>query len=142
MLKEKPVNKLTIAERAVEFILTISAEGLKHLTIDDISEALKTNKKWLALLFKREQKISIPAFIKKEKLHRASYILEKDFTISIPELSEKLGFDSPYQFEKAFDDFFCILPGKYQALRKKCQNRTKKNAKPKDHKRFSEPLRH
>ena len=141
MVKEKQLHKSSIAERAAEFIILHDTEGLKLLKIDDIAEALSKNKKWLALLFKIEQKISIPAFIKREKLHRAFYILEKDFSIPIPELSKILGFASPGQFEKAFDDFFCILPEKYQALKKGFKNRTKKNAKSKKHKKILEPLR-
>lgn len=141
MVKEKLLHKSSIAERAVSLILSISNEGIKHLKIDDIAEALNKNKKWLALIFKREQKISIPAFIRREKLHRAFYILDKDFSISIPDLSEKLGFISPSQFEKAFDEYHCILPGKYQAIKKEFKNRTKKNAQPKKHKKILEPLR-
>ena len=124
MVKEKLLHKSSIAERAVSLILSISNEGIKHLKIDDIAEALKINKKFLPLIFKREQKNSIPAFIRREKLHRALFILQKEHSITIPEISKILFIDKNFFLDYIFrqggkkislmdDLFYCGLLRKY-----------------------------
>ena len=46
MIKEKPLHKSSITQRAAEFIISLNNAGLEHLKIDDIAEALKINKKF------------------------------------------------------------------------------------------------
>jgi AraC-like DNA-binding protein len=141
MIKEYKLKKRTIAERAVEEILSTSNEGIKNLDSKEIAAVLKVNKILLSRLFRKDQKMSITGFIQREKIHRAFFIIEKDFSISIPELSERLGFGSPGQFEKAFFDYFCVLPGKYQALKKELKISTSENAPPEKFLKDLESLR-
>jgi AraC-like DNA-binding protein len=111
-----------IHQKAVEYILAITDNEIKNLTANDVAAAINKNIFLLSKTFKKVQKISLSEFIKREKIQRAFYILNTDRKISIIDLSERLGFAAPGQFEKEFQDYFCINPGDYQKIRKKTNN--------------------
>ena len=111
-VKENPV------EKAVEYIISRKNEELKNLTAADVAAAKQTDLKEFAQLFEKEQKIPIPAFIQREKLHRAYFILNKGIDVSIPDLAAQLGFPSTAEFEKEFEGYFLATPEKFKELAK------------------------
>lgn len=111
-----------LSERAVEFILTRSLNELARLTETQVSEKLGANKAFLCQIFKSVQNISLKGFILREKLHRATFILEKVPGISIEELSVKLGFQRTEHFIKEFENYLAIKPGRYKELKNQSKN--------------------
>ena len=84
-----------------------------------MAAAIQTDLKQLAPAFEKEQKISIPGFIKREKLYRAYFFLNKEIDIAIPELSKQLGFASTAEFENEFKNYVFVKPEEYKEFVKK-----------------------
>jgi AraC-like DNA-binding protein len=63
--------------------------------------------------------MTIANAIVREKIHRAYFILRKDFLKSIDELSNDLGFINVEDFNDKFENFFAIKPKAYQEIREK-----------------------
>ena len=120
--KRKKRKKNTLhSDRAVEYILTRDIESLSRLTEEKIAEVLEISPAYLLKKFKIDQQIPLSRFIMREKIHRAVFILEKNHTVPIAELSEKLGFYHIDDFVREFESYLAIEPGRYRDLKIKTQ---------------------
>ena len=117
-------------ERAVEYILSMGDETIGNLTAADVAAKVEKNLRFFSLVFVIVQKISIANFIHREKLHRAYYILENDYDISILKLAENLGFTEAEVFEAEFEKYYAITPVKFQDLREKNRDSDETKYKP------------
>ena len=118
-IKKKKNIDSTLSERVVELILTRNIESLGRLTEEKIAETLEISPTYLLKIFETDQRISLSRFILREKIRRAFFILEKDHTISIEELSRKLGFRQTNDFSREFKKFIAIEPTKFKNLKNK-----------------------
>jgi AraC-like DNA-binding protein len=85
-------------------------------SLEDISEALKYNYAYLSSLFKKTTGNTVMSYYLKKRLETARVILlEGDVKIS--EVSEMLGYSSPYSFSRAFREAFGISPKQYAKRR-------------------------
>jgi len=110
-------NKLS--DRAVEFILTRQLGELANLTEVKISESLGVGRRYLSRKFKATQRMTLNRFILREKMHRATSILEDEHEISMKRLSAELGFPGIDHFVMEFENYLAIDPGKYRKLKKR-----------------------
>jgi AraC-like DNA-binding protein len=107
-----------ISEQAIVFILTRNNDELKNLTEVEIANNIGVDSFLLSNRFKKDQKISLPDFILREKLYRAYFILRKNDEKSVDELSRELGFSNVDDFDSEFEKFFAISPNVYKEIRK------------------------
>ncbi|MFC2155933.1 hypothetical protein ACFLRB_05545 [Acidobacteriota bacterium] len=121
--KEGKEKKESLIEQAVAYIIPLKDEEIRNLTAEGVAAAIQTDLKQLAPAFEKDQKISIPGFIKREKVYRAYFALNKGIDIAIPELSERLGFASIDEFEKEFENNIFVKPGEYKEFVKKRKDR-------------------
>lgn len=110
---------------AVVYILSLTDKELRSLQLKDVARAVQTGSIFLSKVFKNTLRISLAEFIKREKLNRAFYTLEKERNIRVKDLANRLGFPGLHHFEQEFENYFLIDPGSYKELvgkRKKQQN--------------------
>lgn len=111
------MRRKKVSDLAVEYILTRNLEDLKELTIEKIAKAIGVNRLYLSLIFMIDQRITIPGFIMREKLHEAFFIIEKDKKKSIEELSKELGFLKVEDFDVEFEKYYAIKPVRFREIR-------------------------
>jgi YesN/AraC family two-component response regulator len=111
-------RRISMAEKAAEFILKMEDEKIRFLAAKDVAKRLNKNLILLSPVFFLFQKISLSKYIIREKIYRAYFILEKDQEIPAKNLSERLGFVSPQVFKDEFEKFFCVKPEMYQKIKK------------------------
>lgn len=116
------MKKKKLSERAVDFILSLETEELKNLTELKVAKRIGANRSYLSHSFKSNQNISLSEFVKREKIHRALFVLENDYEKSIDELSNELGFLRVRDFIMEFKNLVAIEPDKYRELRKQARN--------------------
>ena len=109
----------SLVERAVAYIFSLRDEEIRKLTAEGVAVAIQTGLDQLDPVFEKDQKISIPVFIEREKVYRAYFTINKLLDVEIPELSEQLGFASTAEFEEAFETYILVKPGKYKEIVKK-----------------------
>ncbi len=114
--KKNKKNNL-LADKAVEFILTRDIEKLRTLTEEEIAENLKVKPSYLLKTFMTQQSIALKRFIAREKIHRAIFIIEKNQSVSVEEISNKLGFSRLDEFATEFQAYLAIDPYRYKELR-------------------------
>ncbi len=111
------MKKNKISDRAVDYILTRRNEELKDLTEVKVASGIGANRSYLARCFKTDRNISLSRFVRREKIHRALFILEKDHRKCIEELAKELGFIKVDDFVREFKNQVAIEPSKYRDLR-------------------------
>lgn len=119
--KKKRNNKGDIPEKAVIYILSLQDEEIKSVRVKDVADAVKIDRAYLSRVFKSTLRISLTRFIKREKLYRAFFALEKEQDINVRDLSDRLGFPGIRSFEREFECFFLVKPGRYKELVKQRQ---------------------
>lgn len=111
--------KKKVSECAVEYILTRDLDDLKELTVEKIAKNIGINKLYLSLMFIIDQRITIPGFIVREKLHEAYFILEGCKKKKVVELSKELGFQDTEEFNMEFEKYFAIKPEEFKDIKSK-----------------------
>ena len=106
-----------IIHEAVTYIEAIQDEKIATLTPEAVATALNMNLNYLSDLFRNIEKISLPDFIRRERLHRAFFLLDEGRVTSISELAKLLRF-ADEEFEKEFERYYRVKPGMFQYLKK------------------------
>ncbi|PWJ43947.1 helix-turn-helix transcriptional regulator [Sediminitomix flava] len=89
------------------------SENLEYpYTLKGLSLEYGMNKDYMNSLFEKVFAISIPNYLKKERMELAKYLLEKNY--SVKEVAIKLGYSESQHFTRAFKTYFQILPKTYQ----------------------------
>lgn len=107
--------RLTSARKEIRLCCEyIMAHMHQKITIAELSELSHLSPNYLSDLFQKELEMRPLAYIRKEKLHYAAFILQNsDATVS--EIAELLAFPSASAFAKYFEAEYHILPNQYKA---------------------------
>lgn len=118
MTSEKDKTKrVYLCDRVVEYILTRDVDTLGALTIDMLAESYDISAAELIKTFALYQRIPLDRFIIRERIHRAVFMLEKDHSVEVEELSRRLGFAKPRDFIMEFKNYLAVHPNKYVQVR-------------------------
>ena len=94
-------NKSSGGSLAREIAEFLDAHLSQRVTLDELSEEFHFGKVYLCDVFKRDMGISIMTYLLDRKIDEAKRLLrESDLTVS--EISEHLGFESPSYFSRCF----------------------------------------
>lgn len=94
-------------------ILALLKEHLyDHLTLTDITAALGYGKTYLSNVFKRVYGTGIMDCYTRLKIDEAKYLL-REGTMSVSQISDRLGFSSPQYFSKRFSSLTKMSPRQY-----------------------------
>lgn len=85
-----------------------------NLTIEEITQQLGYGKTYISTVFKKVYGVSIMTCYTELKIKEAKYLI-RDHRMSIAEISEKLGFNSPQYFSKRFRQFVHMSPKQYES---------------------------
>jgi len=110
--------KIKVYERAIELILSCPDKDLKKLRVVNIAQAIAANRSYLSRCFKKALGMSVTEFVRREKIHRAVFILDKDHDKTIEILASELGFHHVDDFIAEFEKRLAIHPERYRYLRK------------------------
>ncbi len=108
--------KNSISDDVVEYILSCPAEDLESISVGSLAKKFNVNRSHLSQRFKSDKKFTLHDYIVMVKVLRALSLLESEETITIDDLSRKMGFSSTDYFTGIFKKIIGTTPGKY----KKC----------------------
>lgn len=95
-----------VVRRAQELIL----ENLdRNLKVEEIAGNLSVSREHLSRVFKEQAGVSPQDYILNKKMKYASYLL-RDTGLSCKEIGQKIGYDSPASFSRAFKNIYNISP--------------------------------
>jgi AraC-like DNA-binding protein len=102
---------------AVErFVLTCSDDQVKDLNVSFAARIFKVDRSHLSRQFSFDKGCLLSRFILIEKMRRAARFLVDPTRITIPELSERVGFFSAKHLSRVFKRYFGMVPSKYRIL--------------------------
>jgi AraC-like DNA-binding protein len=81
-------------------------------SLEDVSRALKYNYAYLSSLFKKTTGNTVVAYYQRKRLESARLILLEE-NAKIGDVSDRLGYSSPYSFSRAFKEAYGVSPKKY-----------------------------
>lgn len=87
----------------------------KPLKVSDIARQFNYNEKYLSKLFKQFSGMSLKQYILNQKITQADFLLV-DSTISVSEISLRLGFSSYHSFERSYVNFRSMTPTAYRQM--------------------------
>jgi AraC-like DNA-binding protein len=67
----------------------------------------------LSRIFARECGVSIPRYLRMERIEKAAEILRSDKNVSVTDAATAVGYSSLSAFIKAFVEHFKVLPSEY-----------------------------
>lgn len=107
-------SKLDSYPKAVKKCLKIiNARLFEKLSLSEIANECGISKDHLSLLFKKNLGVTVPQYIKKERLNAAKELLKSGMGIS--QIAYTVGFSTESYFIKCFRDEFGMTPNKFIA---------------------------
>ena len=100
-----------VVKSAKEYIETNYYNG--DLSLEEISLKIFVNPSYLCKVFKKELGISIVEYLTNIRLKSAKEIIDKDKTMKLADISERVGYNDQYYFSKCFKKHFGVTPIKY-----------------------------
>ncbi len=116
LMVNKSKNNSNYPKPVKKCLRIINTRLFEDLHIDTISQYCGVSKDYLSLLFKKNIGITIPQYIKKERLNASKELLENGMKIS--QVAYNVGFCSESYFIKCFKEKFGITPNMFI---KKCK---------------------
>lgn len=83
------------------------------LTIKDTAEAVHLSVRQLSRILSTELRQTFPAWVRTERLKRASYLLAYT-DLSMEEIAQQTGFETVHYFHRVFSDTLRVTPGKFR----------------------------
>ena len=96
-----------------EIIIFLTERVCSNVSINELCRSLNYSRTYLSSLFKKHRKTSIISYYNMLKVKEAKKLL-RDKTLSVSEVSAKLGFDNPYYFSRVFKNYENISPSDYK----------------------------
>jgi AraC-like DNA-binding protein len=112
-----------LSEKVIQYVLGAKDAELRSLTVMALARHFGIDRSHLTRVFRTCHNCTPRQFIHREKMTRAATLLRDPSTLTIKQISHRLGFASPEYFSKVFKAHFDILPHKYR--RYKNQNTQK-----------------
>ncbi|MFD0959302.1 response regulator transcription factor [Paenibacillus chungangensis] len=85
----------------------------RPLTLSKVANEFSMNYSYFSTLFKKETGMTFTSYLMKIRMNEAKKLLG-DPTIRIHEIAEKVGYDSAYNFSRAFKSHFLLSPNRYR----------------------------
>ncbi len=111
------IEGMEIAEKILAFVLAASLDELNELTVASLARRFGVSKSSLNRHFSREIGTPLGTLILREKMMRAAFILNTELSITIKELSARMGFCTADCFIRIFKQHFGISPNKYREIK-------------------------
>lgn len=113
---EKPYFFKSQTEKVKAIHKLITSDLQKHYTLEDLSKKFSISLTGMKNCFKTIYGLPIYSYIKKYKMNRAATLL-KTTKISIAEIANGVGYESPSKFSAAFKKEMDMLPLEYRNTR-------------------------
>lgn len=112
---------MELSDQAARLIMSLPDERFGDLTVGTLANMIGVERSKLSRQFKKQMDVTLESFIFTEKMTRAAFMLRQDGTVTIKEVSNKVGFLTSDYFSRLFKRHYGILPAKYREF--KCNNR-------------------
>ncbi len=94
----------------------VSANYMKRITLNDISEHVAFSVSYLSRMFKEEKGINLTSYINEVRVRNAKLLL-LDSDTALSQVAYLCGFDDQSYFSKVFKKYTGTTPGKYREKR-------------------------
>ncbi len=102
------------SKKNIENILQYIDRNIKNVTLSSTAEEFHITPAHLSRLFKDNVGINFSDYVTEKKLIKASELLKDNTDLSIIDIANKLGYNTPSYFSSKFKDRFGVTPGIYK----------------------------
>lgn len=96
-----------------EMISIIDDNIYSQITVDEICRMLGYSRAYLSKIFKESTEYTVANYIMKKKIKEAKKLIRED-NYNFTQISEKLAFDNPHYFSRAFKRIANMSPSEYK----------------------------
>ena len=100
-----------IADRVVEYLINCKPLDFACLNVNEMARRFGVSVPHLSRTFKAEKGMGLRAFISREKISRARFLLQRNRELSIKDIAAALDFCSTDYFIRVFKEQYGVTPG-------------------------------
>ena len=97
----------------IDYALQYIKSNYSHIKVNDIASYIGINRSYLTSLFKKRLNVSPQQYLIHFRLTEASKLL-KSTNMTIAEIAENVGYESPLTFSRSFKQTYGITPNQYR----------------------------
>lgn len=101
-----------------EILHYINTHLSESISLQLIGDTFFVNKNYICTLFQKNLHCTFSAYLTEKRLHLAEQLLTGS-TLSLHNISQKVGFSDEFYFSRVFKKFYNISPGLYRKLHQK-----------------------
>lgn len=108
--RRKSSHNLKVYEKVKKFI---EDNYQSELSLDNVSEVVGLSPSYLSLVFKEVSGMNFVEYVSTYRINKSKMLL-KDITLTVSEISEKVGYTNSNTFIKVFKKYEGITPGQFR----------------------------
>jgi two-component system response regulator YesN len=116
MEKGALLKNKNLAEEVFRYVLKVPEQDFGHLTIKMLAERFGVSRCHISRTFHNERKMTLATFIHRQKLLRAERWLLQDHSLTVKDLSSRMGYADYQYFISRFKEQWGESPGRYRKL--------------------------
>lgn len=110
-------NYDNVADLVIQYVMAVGDKEFADLSVCTLANSFNIDRSKLSRQFKSYTHMTLEAFLLKEKMSRAAFMLKAYQNIKVKEISEKIGFCTCDYFIRKFKAYYGIGPGRYRELK-------------------------
>ncbi|MBD2865490.1 helix-turn-helix transcriptional regulator [Paenibacillus oceani] len=109
----KPIKPLRKSQRVNEVLKWVDAHYKERFTLEKLADDLHFSATYISKLFRQQIGKSISEYVTEKRLEQARILLQTE-SLSVEEIGEETGFNSPSYFIRMFKQKFGVPPHQYR----------------------------
>ena len=105
-----------LTENVFRYVLQVPEQDFAHLTIKMLADRFDVSRGHISRTFRIECKMTLATFIHRQKLLRAEHWLLEDRSLTVKDLSSRMGYADYKYFISRFKEHWGESPGRYRKL--------------------------
>lgn len=107
-------NESSLKEKWIKAIKDYVKANYRDVTLESVAEYMKKNPAYVSRFFKETTGENLSNYITNVRMNRAVQLLQEDLFGTIYEIGEKVGYNNPISFSKAFQKRYHVTPSEYR----------------------------
>ncbi len=105
------------SDQIAQYVMSVTDQRFSNLSAEVLAYSFKIERTKLSRLFKHQKSITLKEFIFRERMSRAVFLLRIHLSMTVREISERVGFSTCDYFSRRFKEHYGVTPGVYRKLK-------------------------
>lgn len=107
-------NESSLKQKQIKLIKDYVKANYRDVSLDNLSAYMQKNPTYISRFFKENTNENLSSYITDVRMKKAVQLLQEDLFSTVYEIGDKVGYNNPVSFSKAFQKKYQVTPSEYR----------------------------